>query len=183
MKRIVGARDVDAALKSTMSTVKSCLNGVHQKAAHAMGKGKYEVAEQFIVRGKEIQVFQLELGVLRNKWRALKSGNSAIGKKSEVTPLWQYYQPILKALVELGGKGTREDISPHVEKLMRPNFLPRDTDKMSGGRQRWSIMIRRARKHLTTEGWLEVGGGKNWSITPEGRKAAAAALLHEPVSR
>ncbi len=50
---------------------------------------------------------------------------------------------------------------------------------LAEGRQRWTIMIRRARKHLTAEGWLEMGGGKKWRITPEGRKAAAVAPLRE----
>ena len=43
---------------------------------------------------------------------------------------------------------------------------------MSGGRERWKVMIRRARKPLRAEGWIENEISTKWRVTDEGRKAA-----------
>jgi hypothetical protein len=43
---------------------------------------------------------------------------------------------------------------------------------MANGRERWQVMIQRARKHMFKEGWLSSGGGKLWEITAAGRRVA-----------
>jgi hypothetical protein len=37
-------------------------------------------------------------------------------------------------------------------------------------------MIRRARKHLAREGWIEGGSGRLWRITEAGRRAATKPI-------
>jgi hypothetical protein len=43
---------------------------------------------------------------------------------------------------------------------------------MAGGRERWQVMIRRARKHMFKEGWLSSRSNKVWEITAAGRQVA-----------
>ena len=87
-----------------------------------------------------------------------------------MTPLWGYYQPILKAIVAAGGECLRSDIEAALE---AEDFLQgADRSPMSGGHERWKVMIRWARKPLRAEGWIEDEIGKKWRVTDEGRKAA-----------
>ena len=47
-----------------------------------------------------------------------------------------------------------------------------DRDAMARGRERWRVMVRRARRHLVAEGWIEDRAGPAWRITDTGRQAA-----------
>ena len=172
MTRIPAAREVDSVLKQAGKAVKKCLEELHQHAAKAVAKGKYDVAEQLIAKGKEIQRFQTEVEDLIKHWRRLKGGAEGHEPLRESMPLWRYYKPILQALENLDGEATRAAIEPEVDKLMKSEFSPADTQRMARGRERWQVMIRRARKDLIKQGWLEDGTWKIWRITPAGRRAA-----------
>ena len=170
-------RKVTKALGVADKSIKACLRALNQNAAKLMTRGNYSGAQELASKGTEIQGFRSELESLRKKWAQIAGGNTEKGEKNSSTPLWAYYQPILQALVNLGGEARRPDIEPQVEQLMRQNFQPGDHDPVSRGRSRWQIMIKRAHRHLIKEGWLENGAGKLWKITATGRQAAKAELL------
>jgi hypothetical protein len=136
-----------------------------------MAKGNYAGAEDLAAKGREIQKFQGEVDSLRDRWRAIRGGGSTGGRRQE-TPLWGFYQPILKALVQKGGTATRQDIESTVGQLMSSEFKAGDRDAGRAGQERWRGMIRRARKHLVSEGWIERGNSPTWRITDLGRRAA-----------
>ena len=46
-----------------------------------------------------------------------------------------------------------------------------DRTPMSGGQERWKVMVRRARKPLRAEGWIADDAGVRWRITEAGRRA------------
>lgn len=176
MKRIPDARGVDRALAATKKAVKSALKGLNQSAAQQMARGDYATAEALAARGRAIQQFQSELDSLHERWRELRRGDAAEGSKKDATPMWSYYQPILRALADRGGAARRADLEPAVERLMSRAFQPSDRDPLARGLQRWQVMIRRARKHLVAEGWIEAGAGMEWRITESGMQAAKRPL-------
>ena len=49
---------------------------------------------------------------------------------------------------------------------------PGDRVPMSGGQTLWKMMIRRARKHVWSESWIDDVVSTVWRITPAGRRAA-----------
>ena len=89
------------------------------------------------------------------------------------TPLWEYYQPILQALIDLAGTARIAEIESAVRLLMKDRLVKGDLSSMAKGRARWQVMIRRARKHMVKEGLLDSDTGMEWKITQQGRKAAA----------
>jgi Mrr N-terminal domain len=172
--KVPDARKVSKALSVTDKAIKTCLRAVNQNAAKLMGRGDYSGAQSLASIGTQVQSFRFELDALRKKWNGIWGGGEEKSKKNSATPLWGYYQPILQALVSLGGEGRRPDVEPQVEQLMKDKFQPRDHDVVSRGRARWQLMIRRAHRHIVKEGWLENHAGKLWRITPAGRQAAKA---------
>jgi hypothetical protein len=54
-----------------------------------------------------------------------------------------------------------------------------EPDALAGGYESWRVMIRRARKHLVAEGWIEDRTGPIWRITEAGRKAAVRRIGKE----
>ncbi len=140
-----------------------------------MARGDYDGATRLAEKGREIQSFQAELEALQARWSEIrqKDTKTGSGRKSR-TPLWNYYKPILRALIELGGEAKRAEIEPLVERSMQDEFLPGDRETNARGRERWQVMVRRARRHLVEEGWIEGGQSQVWRITPRGRDAAKA---------
>ncbi len=134
-----------------------------------MAKGDYAAAEELAAKGKEIRQFQSEVKALRARWLEVCQGADV---KAATTSLWEYFQPILEALVNLGGEASRSDLEAQVERLITVSLLPGDRAPMMRGLERWRVMIQRARKPLVTEGWLEARGGRIWRITDMGRQAA-----------
>lgn len=174
MKAVPKSRGVDQQFKSLTKAIGASLDALNQEAARFMAQGKYEQADAMAQKGREIQAFIGEVEGYRKHWRDLSKGSPRSRAKGAKTPLWAYYQPILKALDELGGQARKHDFEPVVERLMASTFEASDHDRMSGGRERWQVMIARSRKHLTQEGWLDPKGGAVWRITSAGRKAAKA---------
>jgi hypothetical protein len=140
-----------------------------------MAKGDYDAAEALAGKGREVRQFLADVEELRKRWRVVRAARGTVAK-GQSTPLWEYCQPILRALVEAGGEATRSEIEPRVERLMAASLRPGDRSKRAGGRERWQFTIQRARKALVTEGWIEGDSGKVWRITSAGRRVAEGAV-------
>jgi len=175
VKRLPHGREVDQALRAVQAAVKEALIGLNEAAAQVMAQGDYVVATTLAAKGQEIQQFRAKVDALRNRWQAVR-GAGADDAKASGTPLWAYYQPILKALSEADGEAGRADLETKVERLLGDTGKPGDRERMARGQERWQVMIRRARKHLVTEGWIEADTGKVWRITDAGRRAAEKPL-------
>lgn len=171
MKRVPEGRGVSQALRALRVTIRRSLKGMNELAAQRMARGDYEAGETLARRGREIRQFLDEADTLRKRWLEIYRSKSG-PLKDETTPLWAYYQPILRALVEIGGEGTRADLEFQVLQLMKHQLRSGDGASGSAARERWRVMVQRARKPLVSEGWIEAGAGKLWRITDAGRRAA-----------
>lgn len=173
MKKIPHAQGVSRAIRSVRVAARKALKGLNLAAGQRMAKGDYVTAEALAAKGKELRQFQEEVDALRKRWREVSGGGGAVAKKA-ATPLWTYYQPILQALAQAGGECPRSDLESRVERLMGASLKAGD---------RWQAMIRRARKPLVAEGWIEANTGKLWRITPSGRRAAEQPMSRDPGER
>lgn len=174
MKRIPHAREVSKAMRSLKSSVKTVWKGVNRAAGKAITKGNYGVGEELAARGRTMKEFLGAVEALEREWRTLARGSAGVaGKQAPARlPQWEYYQPILQALLELGGEARKSEFEPLVERLLAGRLQAADRELMSGGRERWRVMVNRARRHLRTEGWIMDRGGTAWRISPAGRQAA-----------
>ncbi len=138
MKRVPNSREVAQSLKAVHSSVKQALKELNQSAGQLMAKGDYSSAEALAAKGREIREFQAQVEVLQQRWRELRGSRSASSdSKKTTTPLWAYYQPILKALAEAGGEARAVDLESSVERNLGEMLQPSDRVEMSHGRQRW----------------------------------------------
>ena len=91
------------------------------------------------------------------------------------TPEKAYYRPILKALVDMGGKASVREALVRVENVMKGLLNERDRQPISSkpNELRWANTAKWARKHMTMmkPPLLKPGSPKNtWEITEAGRK-------------
>lgn len=183
MSRVPLARGVRQGLRALKVATRKALKGVNQVAGQRMAKGDYATAEGLAATGREVRQFLTEVDALAKRWREVSGSRGGKKPKSANTPLWGYYQPILQALDKAGGECRRTDLEAHVERVMASAFQPGDREATRGGRERWRVMVQRARRPLIAEGWLEDRGGKVWGITDSGRRAAEKPLRSDPALR
>lgn len=174
MKRIPHSREVAKAMRTLKAAVKVAWKGVNRAAGKVVAKGDYGAGEDLAARGRKVKEFLGSVDALDREWRALAHGSATVGRKPSPArlPQWEYYQPILQALVELGGEARKSEFEPVVERLVGSRLQASDRELMSGTRERWRVMVHRARRHLRTEGWIMDGVGAVWRLTADGRRAA-----------
>ena len=115
--KIPHAQGVTRAIRSVHTATKKTLKGLNEVAGQRMAKGDYAAAETLATKGRELRQFLQQSEELLRTWRGLSGwGAKAAGtSKGETTPLWAYYQPILKAIVAAGGECSRDDIEAAFE--------------------------------------------------------------------
>jgi hypothetical protein len=172
VSRVPHSQQVNAAIRAVRAAIRRSLKGVNQRAAQRMSRGDYPAAEALVSKAREIQQFDVEIAELRPRWRQIVTGGSARAGKNPTTPVWKYYQHVLRAIAAAGGSLALTDIEEAVGKSMAGTFQPGDISAGPRGKERWRVMVQRSRKHLVAEGWLEKRPAKVWRITEAGRKAA-----------
>jgi hypothetical protein len=174
MAAVPNKRAVSQALKSTRRALKQTIKEINQLAADLAKKGAYGRAEATMTKGRELMHFREEIAGVEQKWKQVcGSGKAQTEGSGEVSlAAWQYYAPIVRSLVELGGKASLTDLEAEFLRQMESHLRVGDRSHMAGGRERWQMMIRRARKHMFKEGWLSNKSNKIWEITAAGRQVA-----------
>jgi len=190
--RLLEKKGVESAINKLMAKVDISLKKVNEEASKQMKRGAYENGKDWANVGMLITDFKNKVGNLRSDWRELAkiarqgcqrphSPKKPKRKKGQLTPQWEYYHPILRALVNLGGNASKREIRKEVFKIMRGGFTEDDLKvRPSDGRQVWEPRIGRSRKHLAKEGWIEsknVNG--KWVLTDSGRKIATTVACSD----
>jgi len=179
LKAVLGTEQVERAFVSAERKVKDALKKINREAGRLLANGDYAGMEALVQMARAVQGFQSELADLQVKWKDLsRQGKKTKGAgKEETTPLWSYYQPLLRMLVELGGDATRHEIENAYEKHLQELTKGGDHEIMGNGSPRWKVMIRRARKPMTKEGFLDSSKKGRWIITAVGRQAAQSKRM------
>ena len=169
--KVPGDTNVNKSLLALKQSLKECLAEINQEAGRFVSKGNYARTESLVGVAKSVEAFHTDVDALHTRWKEIK-GQGRV--KTMQTPLWEYYNPILRALANFNGVARIADLESAVGSAMKDRLTDGDFNTMARGRARWQAMIRKARKHMVKEGLLESGTGVEWKITPQGRKAAVA---------
>jgi hypothetical protein len=174
MANVPNKRAVSAAIRSARRALKQTITEVNQSAADLAKKGAYERAEAAMAKGRELIGFLEEVAGIEQKWNQVcGSGQEQKRGSGDVSlAAWQYYIPIVRTLVALGGKASLNDLEAEFLQKMEPDLRVDDRSHMAPGMERWQVMIRRARKHMVKEGWVVSKSSKLWEVTTAGRLVA-----------
>ena len=146
----------------------------NQRAGQLLAQGRYGPADALVQAARRVPDIRSRLKVVRDDWRTATSVDLGPGTpKGETTPMWGYYPLILKVLLELGGEASFVDLERHLRDGAQGSFKTGDVVVGRNGRARWQTMVKRARKAMVHEKWLEQRPLKLWRLTDEGRRVAA----------
>lgn len=177
MTRLPGSRKVDRSLKKVRQEVRAALKELNQHAGRLMARGDYSAASELAERGRMVSDFEGRVDALRKEWRTLWGAKESADGRDVKTPLWEFYQPILEVVDACGGKASRQEIEDRLEAKLLSRLKPGDL-KPTGRKRtaRWKLMVRRARKPMVKEKYLEDQTGKQWQITPLGHQVAQGSV-------
>ncbi|MEX2214988.1 MAG: hypothetical protein WD768_12715 [Phycisphaeraceae bacterium] len=173
MAKIPRRNEVLRAIRAVAREVKMATKEVNQQAAKRLARGDYVAAQSLIDTAKTVATFSAEVAELQRKWRDVGAGVSKDGGKSQQTPMWEFYRPILRALVALNGDANLKLIIGQLEEGVSDWLKEGDFTPNTRGIPRWQVMVRRARKVMTKEGFLSGEHKQRWIITKKGEQAAA----------
>jgi len=171
MSHVPHSREVDKAIGVVSKEIKTALKHLNQQVEIFLARGHYDKAEALVKKAQAINEFQDKIKVLRADWRELrKAGQGDIRQKDNTTPLWEYYHRILQILLSLGGQAKSRDVEREFESNYMDRLKPGDTLPMARGIPRWKKMMRRTKKPMIKEGFIE--DTKYWQLTAEGKEVA-----------
>ena len=171
------SREIRIAFGPLLKEVKESIRQTNSRAAEALQRGRYDRAQQLMGMSKQIDAYRREVVAMKGRLSGLRGGGGS-GEKQEAVPshkLWEYFTPVLRCLIEVGGEGTRAEIQAAFQASYSDWLEPGDRSQMARG-ERWQVMVQRTRKPLLEEGWIEMAGHGVWGITAQGRRAAKKGI-------
>jgi hypothetical protein len=177
MAQVPRNQEVTRAIRSLARQTRLATKEANQMAAKRLARGDYAGAQSLINVAQAISAFGNEVLGLNSRWREVRSTGKGPKKgKDSQTPLWEFYRPILQALVALGGETTRKEIDEKLEETLPSMLKEGDFVKNAHGVPRWKRMVRQARKHMINEGFVTGDNQLHWKITSKGEQAAKSGV-------
>lgn len=180
--------DVSAALHLLGESLQGEVQRINAEGAQAMSKGDYDTAQSVIDFAKHLTAFRAKVDALGKEWGELEDlrdkasaevqqivSKRFFGRKSsgEITPHKDYCEPLLRVLVEMGGKGKTKDVLDKLGVKMKGTLKPKDYEPHeSNAKQiRWRNTAQWARNTMANEDGRMKDDSPNgiWEISDKGR--------------
>jgi restriction system protein len=168
------------------------LQAVQEQGAAQLVHGNLAEARRALDHAEQVKGLLASLEDLKQRWKLLpapgvvavppvspalpshKPGKRGIYGRLEVghkNPQADYYIPILRVLVEMGGRGQVEQVLKRVGELVESRLTAEDRLQLPrGGDLRWRNTAQWARFDLKEMGYLSANSPRGvWEITPAGR--------------
>lgn len=160
-------------------TLSECEKGIHEIAE----KYAYErEGEKFIFLQESYKRFAENVGLLLKNISKIELGRKrpTIKKKTSrfarkglksITSQKEYRMPILKSLVDMGGKAGMREVLEKVKEEIRDKLTTTDLEKLSSGKSiRWINAVQWERQKMKEEGLLKKDSPRGiWQITEKGK--------------
>ena len=174
--------EVVAAFEILMEEIELVIDSLKKEGANALQRSEYDKAKTIIENATALENFRNKVKQLQNEWRSRFSSISVRRtKKRKITsklkrglrtPEEDFRIPILKALIELGGKDSMANVLQLVEKQMKDKLNKYDYQILpSSNTMRWKNTAQWCRNTLVQEGLLKNDSPKGtWEISEKGIK-------------
>ena len=175
--------NVNAAFEMLLEEVEAEIEIVNGEGAKAFQTGDYNRAQEILQRAGQITAFRDKVASLRKEWDVLSPVKTArtamranLGRlqRGIRTAEDAFYQPILRALNDLGGSAKMGDVLTSVEQELKGTLKPVDYELLTSDPDapRWRNTAQWARHAMVQEGLLKANSPRGtWEITDKGRQA------------
>jgi hypothetical protein len=186
--------EVSPAFEILLEEIETIIDKLNQEGARQFSRSAHKEARQLLNKAESANQFRTKIKELQKEWRSLESGitrksfaqlRKSRHKKGHKllrglrTPEEEFRLPILKALVNLGGIASADDVLKQVGKAMANALNEYDKQRLAStpGFPRWRNTAQWSRNALVNEGLLSKNAPRGiWEITDAGRKAAESSV-------
>ncbi len=180
--------NISAAFEMLLNEFNDEISIIQKKVQESFKIGEFSGVKEELKYAEQLSSFRKKVSSLLRRWDGFISGRRLRNKKAGgiklpskqlprgiKTPSKAYYQPILKALVDLNGKANVIDVLNRVEKAMKGVLREADYEPLPSNPKdlRWVNTAKWARKDMTMmkPPLLKPDSPKkNWEITEAGRR-------------
>lgn len=181
--------NVLAAFEILMEEIEAEIDLTNNIATRAINRRDYDEVREVIKHADQVTAYRDKIASLRREWRTLEGtqgakleGKDILLKRRNLgrlqrglrTPEIAFFQPILKALIELNGSAEMDDVLEKVEQSMKGVLRQVDFEPLASGTDmlRWRNTAKWARNTMKEEGLLKSNSPQGiWEITETGRRA------------
>jgi restriction system protein len=181
--------NVSAAFEILLEEIEAEIDFINKVGSRAFEERDYDNARDALDRANQITAFRDKVVFLRKEWGTFAEVQND-GEREEIihaerrnlgrlqrgmrTPETAFYQPILKALVDLGGSSKMGEVQARLETMMKGVLTAVDYEPLASDTEmlRWRNTAQWARYSMVKEGLLKPNSPRGvWEITEAGRKA------------
>jgi hypothetical protein len=179
--------NVPSAFDMLLEELEAEIDFVSRIGARGFELRDFNKAKEALERSGSLTAFRDKVAALRKEWEDLtvvsertedeetKSERRNLGRlrKGQRTPETAFYEPLLKVIAEMGGRGNMQQVLNKLGQVMKPalrdvDYLPLASDPDS---LRWRNTAQWARNTLVKEGYLKADSPRGvWEITTQGRE-------------
>ena len=179
--------DVSSAFEILLEEVEAEVDFVNGVGSKAFAARDYEKAREALERAGIVSGFRDRVAALRKEWdesaaveeahedEQTKVDRRNLGRmrRGVRTPESRYYQPILRALADMGGSGRVPDVLARVHELMKADLRDVDHEPLASNADlpRWRNTAQWARNTMAREGLLKGDAPRGvWELSDAGRR-------------
>jgi hypothetical protein len=178
--------NVSEAFKMLLEEIEAEINFQEKLGTRAFEKHDHDTARKTADLANQIAGLRDQVVSLQREWEALMLSHHDSAEENPdtqqpgpkrfprgmSTPQSAYRQPILQALIEMGGSGHMSEVLVRVEQLMRGKLKELDYEPLpSDGTLRWSKSAQWTRNKMAREGLLKEDSPRGiWEISATGRQ-------------
>jgi len=178
--------NVSSAFEMLLEEVEADIDFFSRTGSRAFESRDFRKVNEARNQAEKITAFRDKIAALRKEWETI-GGTAVEGdeetraerrnlgrlRKGQRTPEAAYYQPILRALVDLGGSAKMQAVLEKVHVAMKPILKAVDHQPLASepDMPRWRNSAQWARNSMRQEGLLKDDSPHGtWEITDAGRK-------------
>jgi restriction system protein len=174
--------DVNSAFEILLEEIETVVESLNKEGEAAFKKQNYDKAKKVIEDAARLTAFREKIRGLQKEWRhihkdkirIMRKGRRNYGKlkKGLRTTEDEFRIPILKSLVEMGGKGEMRKVLEKIYPKMKGRLNRYDMDALSSNstQRRWENTAQWCRNTMVMEGLLSSNSPRGiWEITAKGK--------------
>jgi hypothetical protein len=191
--------DAEAALDMVLEEVEKVIDSINQEGAEAFQKSHLDDVRHLTDQSSQVQAFLKKVQDLQDEWSNLSPTDvlpdiepskqavqplptpRSYGKRLPRglrTPEIDFFTPILRVVVKMGGKGQASEVLSQVGEIMKPRLNECDFETLLSGQHdpRWYKTAQWARRRMVQRGLLSSTSESSrgiWEITESGKQYLA----------
>jgi hypothetical protein len=118
-------RKIGRQIAQLQRDLKTAIKEINGQAARKVSQGSYDASQEMVALAKAVQQFAIDTKELNERWNAISKQQT--GKsRAEITPVWEYYRLVARAIASLGGESRFDELVDWMTKNALGELKPGD---------------------------------------------------------